>query len=124
MAMPSKQASNRGKMAKKDRPAKRNGTNVNVATGAELVRANLNRVVETAPTFVSLYTNDTQVQTTPWDVRLVFGEIADTTNEAVIVRRTGEVRMSPQHAKRITVILIKQLQGYEAKFGPIPQPED
>ena len=76
--------------------------------------------------FVSLYTNDTQVQTTPWDIRLVFGQIdVPPTNESTVmeVTQVADVRMSPQHAKKIAIILQAQIQAYEAKVGPIPLPD-
>ena len=91
----------------------------------QIVRANLKREEVVSPDFVSLYANDTQFQTSPWDIRLIFGVI-DTvpTNEnpTMVVKKTGEVRMSPQHAKKITQLLLEQLAGYEKRFGPIPQP--
>ena len=91
----------------------------------QIVRANVEREVVVSPDFVSLYANDTQFQTSPWDFRLIFGVIdAVPTNEnhTVVVKQTGEVRMSPQHAKKITQLLLEQLAGYEKRFGPIPQP--
>ena len=91
-----------------------------------IVRANVGRHVVTSPSFVSLYANDTEVQTTPWDIRLTFGELSINNDSAtpVVVKQTGEVRMSPQHAKRVAMILIAQLKVYEEKFGAIPQPSD
>jgi len=83
--------------------------------------------VTPVPGFVSLYTNDTQIHTTPWDIRLIFGEIAEgPTKErpSVRIKATGEVRMWPQHAKRIVAILLKQFQQYESKYGPIPKVGD
>ena len=91
-----------------------------------MVRANVSREVIASPLFVTLYTNDTQVQVSPWDVRLVFGEIsvpATPEHSTNVVKQTGEVRMSPQHAKVVAMILIAQLQQYEATFGPIPTPQ-
>ena len=93
----------------------------------QIVRANVARAVVLSPTFVSLYANDTQIQTSPWDFRLIFGEISNipTTEEpTVVIRQTGEVRMSPQHAKKVAEILIKQLRHYEETVGPIPLPGD
>jgi hypothetical protein len=94
---------------------------------AKIVRANVRRVVTADPSFVSLYTNDTQIQVTPWDVRIVFGEISEgATPERpeVLIRTTGQVRMSPQHAKKVVEILIGSLAKYEQTFGPLPMPKD
>jgi hypothetical protein len=91
-----------------------------------VVRANINRQMVEASEFVSLYANDTQIQLTPWDVRLIFGVISDgprTDPPEIVVKTIGEVRMSPQHAKRVAMILIQQLENYEENVGPIPQPK-
>jgi hypothetical protein len=98
-------------------------------TNQPIVRGNVNRHITVSPSFVSLYANDTQLQTTPWDVRLIFGEIdversGKGIGVVVNVTQVGEVRMSPQHAKRVVMLLAKQLQAYEQSFGPIPQPKD
>ena len=93
----------------------------------QVVRANVERREVDSPTFASLYTNDTQLQLSPWDVRLIFGVISTPRTAAkptVEITRVGEVRMSPQHAKKVTEILLSQLVGYEKQFGPIPQPKD
>lgn len=93
----------------------------------EIIRANITREVVAASGFVSIYTNDTQLQITPWDVRMIFGEITEpATKERPLVRvkSVAEVRMSPQHAKKIVQILARQLVGYERRFGVIPQPPD
>jgi hypothetical protein len=94
-----------------------------------IVRANVDREVAAAPTFVSLYSNDTQVQVSPWDVRLIFGMItqppsAQQPSPTIHVTQVGEVRMSPQHAKKVVQILLAQIQGYEERIGPIPLPGD
>jgi hypothetical protein len=93
----------------------------------QIVRANINREVFVAPGFVSLYTNDTQVQMTPWDFRITFGEISQAPTVErpnVQVKTTGEVRMSPQHAKKFAETLMKQVQFYESNVGMIPMPSD
>ena len=92
-----------------------------------IVRANVNREVEPDPGFVSLYTNDTQIQLTPWDFRLILGQIAGVPTEknpTITVRAVAEIRMSPQHAKKIALILMGQIAHYEKMIGPIPLPPD
>jgi hypothetical protein len=91
-----------------------------------IVRANLERKLELSPTFASYYANDTQIQTTPWDVRFMFGMISDVDPESkrAIVERIADVRMSLPHAKRISEILVKQIQHYEATVGYIALPKD
>ena len=92
---------------------------------ATIVRANVSREVTTAPSFVSLYANDTQIQVSPWDVRMIFGESSEPATEerpTNVIKQIGEVRMSPQHAKVVSMFLITQLRHYEETIGPIPIP--
>lgn len=93
----------------------------------QIVRANVNRSVETSPDFVSIYANDAQIQLTPWDIRLILGVISNVPAEdqpTIIVRQLGEVRMSLPLAKRLVMILIGQLKHYEETVGPITLPTD
>jgi ribosomal protein L22 len=92
-----------------------------------IVRARINRQTIQSDRFVSLYANDTQVQTSPWDVRLVFGQITGmpiAEDQPLEVTQMGEVRMSPQHAKRVADILRQQIELYEKTVGVIPLPKD
>ncbi len=83
------------------------------------------RVVSRSPTFVSLYTNDVQVMTSPWDLRMILGELGDPVfPTSVQVLQLGEIRMSPQIAKKLTMILIDQLRKYEQFYGVIPSPDE
>jgi hypothetical protein len=93
----------------------------------EVVRANIDREVILSPDFVSLYANDTQVQITPWDIRFMFGVVQDPPNKerpTVLVKQVGEVRMSPQHAKVVALVLLRQIQNYEKVVGQIPIPNE
>ncbi len=57
---------------------------------------------------------------------MILGEIgsAPGTPPVVSVEEFGQIRMSPQLAKKLTMILAQQLQTYEEKFGVIPGPKD
>jgi hypothetical protein len=84
---------------------------------------------ETVPSeqFVSLYVNDTQVQMSPWDFRLMFGVIEGVPSPedpTIRVKQIGEVRMSPAHTKRIAQVLMKQIASYEEKIGHIALVEE
>ena len=72
--------------------------------------------------FVSGYANYVGVTTTPWDVRLNFGEIVTATPEKLAVIEFASVVMSPQHAKSLLLVLAQQLAEYEKQHGPIPAP--
>lgn len=100
-----------------------------VAAALEIVRANVaNRKNERSESFVSLYANDAQFQTTPWDMRITFGNIANAPSVIgegpLVVRELAEVHMSPQFAKRVAMVLLAQLKGYEQTVGTIPLPEE
>jgi hypothetical protein len=93
---------------------------------SDIVRANVSREETTSPSFVSLYANDTQIQVSPWDVRLIFGEIsqpATPERPTNVIKQTGEVRMSVQHAKVVVTLLFRALKNYEETIGPIPIPK-
>lgn len=92
----------------------------------QIVRANVNRELKPSPSFASYYANDTQVQTTPWDVRFMFGLITDVIPETSTARveRIADVRISLQHAKRLLAILTDQLRQYETNVGFIALPPD
>jgi hypothetical protein len=81
------------------------------------------RVQTRSANFVSIYTNDIQLMTSSWDIRMILGELGDSPsgdNSTVGITQLGEVRMSPQLAKKLTLILIEQLKAYEQQFGEIP----
>jgi|ERR1035438_6626031 hypothetical protein len=92
-----------------------------------IIRANVNRKQERSPDYFSVYANDLQMQTTPWDIRLIFGLITGTPVDhtgVVNVTQLGELRLSPQLAKLVAMILTQQLRGYEEQFGEIPLPKE
>ena len=93
----------------------------------QIVRANVKREVAVSPTFLSFYANDTVFEVSPWDVRMTFGVIKTPPTKGsptAVIESVAEVRMSPQHAKKMLEVLLGQLVGYEKRFGPIPQPND
>ncbi len=96
------------------------------STPAALVGHTVSRSIERAEDFVSIYTNDIQVQVSPWDLRLLLGVIvgmpANPPTGSVDVSLLADVRMSPQMAKKIAMILATQVERYEQTFGAIPLP--
>jgi hypothetical protein len=101
--------------------------NIGTQHEPKVVRANVNRRVEVSEGYVTLYANDAQIQMTPWDFRIILGQISGVPTEedpGLLVRQIGDVRMSPQLTKKIVMILIGQLRHYEATIGPIAMPTD
>ena len=81
----------------------------------------LTREIVRSPGYVSIYSNDVQVQTSPWDLRLIFSELSDQpTPESITVNQLAELRVSPQLAKKLTMVMIQLLTEYEEEFGKIP----
>ena len=72
------------------------------------------------PGFVSLYTNKTMVRTSGFDVRFLFGVVGEASGDVVQINEVAELHMSPEHAKQLTSILVRQLAEYESRVGPIP----
>src|SRR5947209_1884487 len=79
------------------------------------------RTTTKAEGYFSVYANDIQMQTTPWDMRLTFGELEVATKEDPVtgtapflsVKILGDIRISPQLGKTLVKIMIGQLQQYE-----------
>ncbi|HUQ91440.1 MAG TPA: DUF3467 domain-containing protein [Bryobacteraceae bacterium] len=88
----------------------------------ENARAMLSKRFTQSPDFFSVYANDVQLQTSPFDVRMILGEMGDSDSGTATlqVKLLGEVRFSVELAKRLTQILAEQLRGYEERFGEIP----
>ena len=83
------------------------------------------REVIKSPNSFSVYVNDVQVMSTCWDLKLSLGQILELAppsgeSRSVKIEHLGEVRISPQLAKRLAVILDGQVRAYEENFGPIP----
>jgi hypothetical protein len=78
-----------------------------------------------SPNFVDIYVNDTYVQRTPWDVRLMLAiltELGANQNEPTPLR-VADVRMSLHHAKKLALLLTKQIEDYEREHGALAVPD-
>ena len=77
--------------------------------------------LEKSPTFCRFYANSAQIEVTPWDFRLIFGELVKTGSKPK-VEQSVAVIMSPQHAKALLGVLAANLREYESKIGKIDLP--
>lgn len=68
----------------------------------------------------SIYANHVEVRTSPWDLRLGFGQIKSATAEELVIDEMIRVYLSPPQVKALSVVLEEQLRQYETKFGTIP----
>jgi hypothetical protein len=97
------------------------------STEGNIIRAvNLERVILNAANYAEFYANDTQVQTSVFDVRLTFGVIADVSvkDNRAVIHRVADVRMSLHHAKMVAAILTEQIHKYEAQVGTLTLPAE
>jgi len=85
--------------------------------------AKLNREITRSQLFATHYANDVQVQTSPWDVRLLFSVIQEIDVETSTLKAdmVADIRVSLQLAKRFAQILQAQVETYEKSYGPIPE---
>lgn len=72
-----------------------------------------------SPDFINLYANNARFGFTNWDMWMAFGEIAGEKEGKLVVAQRARVTMSLQHFKVFTLLLLKNLQGYEKDFGTI-----
>ena len=104
--------------------AKRHQIATNMSPATEEPLTPPTRTTCRSANFASIYVNDIQIMTSAWDVRLILGELGDGDLTSVNITQLGEVRLSPQLAKRVTMLLAEQLRKYEAAFGEIPLPKE
>ena len=72
--------------------------------------------------FVKIYTNAANLEITPWDFTLFFGELKKS-GDKMTVEHTVGIAMSPQHAKALAGLLVTQVKEYEKQIGEIKMPQ-
>jgi hypothetical protein len=72
--------------------------------------------------FTALYANNVQFEASVWDLKLVFGELDQSKNPAVIEQHTS-VSLPWQQAKLTAYFLIVNFMAYEARHGRTPFPD-
>jgi hypothetical protein len=65
------------------------------------------------------YTNNFSIGYTVFDLRLVFGEVTDVTEQKIEVTQRVHVSMSWLEAKALTESLAAYVKNYEDSYGPI-----
>ena len=69
--------------------------------------------------FVEIYANYVSFAASAWDMTIMFGRtVADDPRNPRIEQRAA-VSLSPQTAKALAHILLRNLQSYEAEYGEI-----
>jgi len=67
----------------------------------------------------SLYSNSTSFVATPFDLRLLFGQIRPAPNGKLVNEQSTSVVMSWEHAKALLDALKKTVEDHEADFAPL-----
>jgi hypothetical protein len=73
--------------------------------------------------FLKVYANSAQIETGPWDFRIIFGE-ATRSGDKVIVEQSVAVVMSPQHTKALLGVLATNVHEYEKQIAEIKMPPE
>jgi hypothetical protein len=69
--------------------------------------------------FLEVYANYVSCATSPWDLTIMFGRtVADNPDNPRIEQRAS-VSLSPQTAKAMAHMLLRNLQSYEQQYGEI-----
>lgn len=69
--------------------------------------------------FISSYSNNTEVRSSFFDVQLIFGEVIGSDENSLQVEDKAVITMSPQHAKTFLGIFATNIKRYEERYGPI-----
>lgn len=76
---------------------------------------------ERAPDFIAAYANNVQIETTAWDVTLVFGQFDKHLGENA-VRQRASVTMAWPEMKAVCNLVLGNMAFYEAMNGNIKMP--
>lgn len=74
--------------------------------------------------FFKVYSNSVQIETGPWDFRLIFGEVTKSGENKITIEQSVGVVMSPQHAKALLGVLAHNIRAYEDRVGEIKLPAE
>ncbi len=71
-----------------------------------------------------VYSNNVQMATTAFDVKVIFGEVADVSEDTVVVEQRVQVAMTWIEAKIVAEFLRANIEAYEALNGPMTLPKN
>jgi len=75
--------------------------------------------LETTSDYREGYANSVQLRASLWDFLLLFGQMKQSSPEAVTIQNFQGVYLSPQQAKALLNVLQQNVQQYESTFGEI-----
>lgn len=65
------------------------------------------------------YSNIMQVATSPFDIGVVFGTVADATAKEITCVPEVRINLAPEQAANLIQMLMQAVQGYVKQFGPL-----
>lgn len=71
-----------------------------------------------------VYSNSVQMASTGFDVKVIFGELAEIADDKVIVDQRVQVAMTWIEAKIVAEFLRANVEAYEALNGPLTLPKN
>jgi hypothetical protein len=71
-----------------------------------------------------VYSNNVQMASTSFDVRVMFGEVSEVSDEKVIVEHRVQVAMTWLEAKILADFLRTNIEAYEKLNGPMTLPKN
>jgi hypothetical protein len=90
--------------------------------GSKMVKATAER--RRAPNYLHCYANNVQIESTLWDINMIFGEVQEVFPDEpkIVVQDLVSVVMTPEHAKAMCMTLVQHLKTYEQNYGKIRFP--
>lgn len=73
--------------------------------------------------FFKTYANAANLEMTPWDFSLIFGELKKSGGK-VVIEQSVAIIMSPQHTKALAGVLVGHIKEYEKRVGEIKLPQE
>jgi hypothetical protein len=73
---------------------------------------------------IQVYSNNVQLATTSFDVRLIFGQIGDVLEDKVIVNQHVQVTLSWLETKLLAEFLLANIKALEDLNGPLKLPKN
>ena len=70
----------------------------------------------------TIYINSTRMGISPWDIRMIFGQVVDSGTGTVVTQDEATIIMSPAQAKAVAENLNTTVAEFEKLFGEISNP--
>jgi methionine synthase II (cobalamin-independent) len=72
-----------------------------------------------SPNYISIYSNQSRLGITPWDISIIFATTDDFGAGKIEIEDQATIRLSPQHFKALCSSFAAVLKAYEKQFGVV-----